>query len=440
MRPHSAGFASTILGPHRRACRVALLNADMTVDRFITGEDGVVIDGQVTIDATRRRACTVTLVNEDGSWTPAGPDDPLYLNRLIRLERGVYVDGSPEYVTLGVFLIDRPQVTVRGSGSTMQVQGQDRLKLAAKSRFTRPTRYDEGTSVGEVIRAIAQDAGMGATLYRLADGGKTLAADRMFEIGDDRVDAMRLIATSYGLDVFVDADGYLVVQQAMTPDTIPDPVFTFVRGRDAIMLGITKGWDDDRLYNHSFVSGEASDQLPVSAEARDLNPQSPAYNPPDGTGPIGDRVYTYTSAMIRSEEQAQDVADALLLDIALVEETIEIPSVVHPAIEAGDVIGVIEPISRTNDAYIVDSITIPLGPGTMTTTSKQVRELTETQPPVIVVPIVVPVPPAPVTVSGAAAVTGTASTSATGSIVGQDPVATGSGGSLPNDLPMKLGG
>jgi hypothetical protein len=428
VRPHSAGFAAAILGPHRRTSRVALLNADLTVAEYITGDDGVVISGSVSIDSTKRRSCQVTLVNEDGEWTPTGPDSPLYLNRLIRVERGVYVDDGPEYVTLGVFLIDRPEVDVRESGSTMSVQGQDRLKLAVKSKFTRPTRYYEGEGLGEVIRAIAQDAGMGATLYRLDDDGKNLAADRMFEIGDDRVDAIRLLSTSYGLEAFVDADGYFVVQPAMRPDTIPDPAFTFVRGETAIMLGVRKGWDDDRLYNHSFVSGESSDLLaPVSAEARDLNPLSPVYNPVDGTGPIGDRVFTYTSAMIRSVDQAQDVADALLLEIALVEETIEIPSVVHPALEAGDVIGVIEPLSRTNDAYLIDTLTIPIGPGSMTTASKQVRELVENQPEVIVVPPVVP-PPVPVgTIQQGAA-----------SVIGRATATRAQASSTPTDPPSML--
>jgi hypothetical protein len=434
MRPHSAGFAAAILGAHQRTSRVALLNADLTVASFVTGDDGVVIHGSVTIDSSKRRACEVVLVNEDGSWTPNGPDSPLYLNRLVRIERGVYVNGGPEYVSLGVFLIDRPNVDVRGSGSTMTIRGQDRMKLAVKSKFTKPSRFYEGQGLGEVIQEIAQDAGMGATLYRIDDDGKTLAADRMFEIGEDRVDAMRLLSQSYGLEAFVDADGYLVVQPAMRPDTIPDPVFTFVRGENAIMLGISKGWDDDRLYNHSFVSGESSDQFPVSAEARDLNPLSPAYNPIDGTGPIGDRVFAYTSAMIRSVDQAQDVADALLLQIALVEETIEIPSVVHPALEAGDVVGVIEPISKTNDAYLIDSITIPLGRGAMTTSSKQVRELVEDQPEVVVPPIVVPPAPVGQVRQGAASVTGTATATATANSTPTDPPSM-----LPLTLPFQPG-
>jgi hypothetical protein len=439
VRPHSIEFAATVTQSHRRASRVSLLNSDLSTDQEISGESGIVIEGTVGIDPQRRRSLSLRLVNEDGAWTPTGAADPLYLNRLLKVERGVYVGEGPEYVTLGVFLIDSPSVTVGASGATIDLQGQDRLKLALRSAFTKPTRYDEGMALGTVIRSIAQDAGMGATLYRLNDGGRSLKADRSFESGDNRVDAMRLLADAYGLILYVDAEGYFVVEPALTSLTIPEIAYTFERGTDAIMLGIRKGWNDDRLYNHVLVSGEASDLAPVSAEARDLNPLSPAYNPLDGTGPIGDRLFTYTSAMIRTEEQAQEVANALLLEVALIEETIDLPSIVHPAIEAGDVIGVIEPISKTNDAYIVDGMSIPIGAGSMTISSKKVRELTETQPPVIVVAPVV-IPPT-VIIQASASVTGRATISAAATVIpagGGGGTPTSNASTLPFTLPKLL--
>lgn len=348
-----------------------LLNADLSVAEILSET----IDGQVTTDADRRRTCTLTLENSDGRWSPDSAADAFFPNRLIRVDRGIYVNGSPEYVSLGIFLVDKPSVVVAGAGATLRVQGQDRLKLIAKSSFTKPVRYESGTHVGDVIRAIATDAGMGSTLYRIDDDGKTLGADRYYEIGSSRPDAIADLATSFHLDVFVDADGYLVVQAGLTDETVPAPVWAFERGSDAIMLGITRDLDDDRLYNHTLVSGEASDQSPISAEARDLNPASPSYNPVDGSGPIGDRLYTFTSAMIRSSDQAQEVADGLLFSTALIVEAISLPSVAHPAIEAGDVVTVNERVSRAAADYLIESVTMPLGRGPMTITSKRLRGL-----------------------------------------------------------------
>jgi len=371
----SAAFAAAVRRSHTRATRVVLLDAEMTVDEVLTGDGGVVLDGYVSTDADRRRSCQLSIANPAGTWTPEAPGDPFYPNRLLRLERGIIVDGAPEYVTLGTFLVDRPQVTVDRAGSTLSISGQDRIKLALKSRFTKPTRYDEGTPLADVVRSIAVAAGMGQVLYRLDDAGKSLAVDRTFDTGLDRWPALIGLARDYALALFVDAAGYLVLQPALSTGSLPEPAWAFTRGPEAIMIGLTKDWSDDRLYNHVLVSGEASDLVPVAAEARDLNPASPAYNPPDGTGPIGDRLWTYTSAMIRSVEQAQEVADARLLEVALIEEGISVPSVVHPAIEGGDVVSIVEPISHTSDDYIVDTLSIPLGAGAMTLTSRKLRSL-----------------------------------------------------------------
>lgn len=375
MRPVSDAFNAAVRQPHQRAARVTLLDTDLVVTGELTGTDATAIEGSVTIGSDRRRSCSLRLVNPAGTLTPAAAGDALFPNALIRIERGIVIDGVPELVSLGVFVIDRPEIDVDPPGSTITISGQDRIKLALKSKFTVPTTYAAGEAIADVVRSIAQAAGMGTALYRLNDGGKSLAADRTYETGADRWPSIIALATDYALRAYVDADGYLVLEPAPTDATLPDPVWVFERGSEAIMLGITKGFGDDRLYNHVLVSGEAFDQAPLAAEARDLNPASPAYNPVEGTGPIGDRLYTYTSPMIRSIEQAAEVAAALLLEVALIEEDIRLPSVVHPALEPGDAVVIREDISRTSDTYLIDNLAIPLAVGPMTTGTKKLRDL-----------------------------------------------------------------
>lgn len=371
----SAGFVAAVKQPHKRIARIQLLASDLSVVDEITGVDGVAVDGSVSIDANRRRTCQVTLANPGGAWTPSGPDDPLFVNRLIRIERGIEVDGLPELIPLGLFLIDRARITVDPSGSTVDIAGQDRVKLSAKSRFTLPETYPAGMSVAEIVQTIATEAGMGGSLFRLNDGGNVLGGDRTFETNSDRWPAITQLATDFALVAYVDRDGFLVLEPAVTLETVPEPAWTFERGREAIMLGITKEWSDDQLYNHVRVIGQAGDLPPVMAEDRDLNPASPAYNPIDGTGPIGDRLFEHTSPMIRSIEQAQEVASAKLLEVALVQEALTIPSVVHPALQVGDAIVVNEQLSATADTYLIDTLTIPLGAGAMTVSARKLRDL-----------------------------------------------------------------
>jgi hypothetical protein len=267
-------------------------------------------------------------------------------------------------------------IDVGPAGVRITVQAQDRMKLAVKSRVVTPEIYDAGRPVGDVIAAIAQAAGMGATLYAMDDGGKALAADRFLDPDTDRVEAMKNLANDYALDLYVDADGRLTCSPSLTSLDDVSAVYGLSRGSQAVMLGLVKELSDDRLYNHVLVTGEAADLAPVSAEARDLNPLSPAYNPVDGTGPIGDRLYTYSSALIRDEQQAQEVADALLIRVALIEEAIRVPSIPNPALEVGDAVEVTEPASGTADVYLVDTLTMPVGSGAMTLTARKLRSLT----------------------------------------------------------------
>ncbi len=377
MRPRSAAFdAAVVSSLQARSTRVTLLRSDFSDEAFLTGADGILIDGQVSTDSDRRRSATMRVVDAGQALSPNDASDVFFPNRMFRIERGVGVGSGFEYVTLGTFLVDRPIVTVGPAGTTIDVQMQDRFKLAIKSRLTKPETYDSGRRIGDVIVEIAQRGGMGIDRYSIDDGGKSLVVDRFVDPGAERVTTMLNLAHDYALDLYVDAEGYLATEPSLTSLDGVSPVWTFSRGSQAIMLGLTKELSDDRLYNHVLVSGEATDLDPVSAEARDLNPESPAYNPVDGSGPIGDRLYTYSSAMIRDTQMAQEVADALLLRVALIEEAIRVPSIVHPALEVGDAVSVMEPASGTADTYIVDALDMPIGPGSMTFTARKLRSLT----------------------------------------------------------------
>ena len=374
MRPTSATAAAVLRRSHRSVARLVVLDpVAFTILGTLSGEEGFLLEGQVSMVRSRmvRRTCEVTLANPDGDWTPADPGDWLGVNSLVRLDRGVYLDPSTvEWFTLGHFLLGRPRVVVDAAGATLVVSGEDRAKLLLRSRFTAPTTYPAGTRVADVIREEAEVAGMGTTRYRLDDGGKVLAVARTFEEDEARDAALRDLARDYGLEVYADADGYLAL--AAPPDPVTAPVaWDYAPGDTATLVGLTKEWTDDRLYNHVLVTGESSDPAnpPVRAEVMDTNPASPAYV----NGPLGDRLYRYTSAMVTTVAQAQEVATNLLAEVALIEEAISLGTVTNPALEPGDAITVQEPLSRTEGRYLVDEVEVPLGLGTQTLGTRVVR-------------------------------------------------------------------
>lgn len=375
MRPISATFAQALRRSHRRVTRISALDSSYQPipGGVLSGEQGYVIDGSVTIDRSRavRRTCNLTIANPDGVWTPSEPGDFFYWNSPIRIERGIYLGDGIEWVTLGEFLIDTPTIDRSPNSATLQVQGQDRLKKAATSKFASPTTYAAASTVAAAIADLAADSGMGTDRQRLDDGGKTFGKDRVFDEQDDRLSAMTAIADAFALELFIDGDGVLVLRPVVAFALLP-VAWSFTDDDDAVHLGITKGLSDQRLYNQVVVTGEAADQSPVKGTASDDNPSSPTYI----GGPFGVRTLFYASAMIDTAPKAAAVAARMLPEHALIEEAISLPIVVNPALEAGDKIEVIEPVSKTNDFYLIDSITIPLGAGSSTIQTKKVRSLT----------------------------------------------------------------
>ena len=377
MRPASETFLRTLTAGHRSEARLMVLDPlTFDVRAVLSGEDGYTLEGTVNMSRNRtiRRTCEVVIANPGGSLTPRVLGDLLHVNSLIRLERGVYLDpDTPEWMVLGHFLLGRPRVEVLPFGATVAVQGEDRAKLLVRSRFTVPTTYAAGTRLAHVFATEAGVAGMGSTRYRLDDLGKTLSRSRTFEEDEVRSEELVGLARDYGLELYVDADGFLAC--GPPPDPVSAPIaWSFAPGDTAIMLGITKEWTDDRLYNHVIVTGESADpSIPlVRAERMDTNPASPAYI----NGPLGDRLYRYTSPMITSAAQAAEVAASLLPEVALLEESISLPTVPNPTLEPGDAITISEPLSATEDRYLIESIALPLGLGEQTLETRIARPLT----------------------------------------------------------------
>ena len=374
MRPMSSAMATRLTTSHRSAARLTVLDPlTFAVLGDLSGADGYVVEGSVSASRARiiRRTCELTVANPGGVLTPANLGDWLYVNSLVRLERGVYLDETTvEWCTLGHFLLGHPRVEVRPAGSSLVVSGEDRAKLLTRSRFTEPTTYAVGTRLAHVFATEAAVAGMGTTRYRLDDGGKTLAASRTFEEDEARAEALVALARDYGMELYVDADGYLTSSPPPDPTTAPVAA-TYSVGETATLLGLSKEWTDDRLYNHVLVTGESADTgTPlVRAEAMDTNPASPAWV----NGPLGDRLYRYTSAMITSSAQALEVAQNLLSEVALIQEAIDLGAVTNPALEPGDAIAISEPVSRTSGRYLIEQVDTPMGLGSQSLASRVVR-------------------------------------------------------------------
>lgn len=387
----AARFGGTIV------TRVVLLNDSMEDVDEITGEDGFVVDGSVVMDRTRkgaRRTCDLSLSNPGGMWTPRSYRDRLWMAKRFRVETGFQLpSGRLELWPLGVYLIDRPELSLTEADSNLRVQAQDRWKLGSKVKFRRSTHMDVGRRIDSVVYELGALAGYGTEeeLYRLDDGGAVLQVEFSWEIGASIPDAMLQIAQVYGLDLFMDRESVLVLRPVAAADgdlafaATTDSLVTLTPGDDSLLVGITKSLSDELLYNATMVEGASSNRSPAVAEARDMNPLSPAYNPPPGTdpnwpngGPLGDRLLPpLRSARVLDEAQAQTLANVLLLENTMIEVAYALTIAPLAFLEPYDTVTVEEPVTGTQGVLLLDSLSVPTSEsGNQTMQSKELRPLT----------------------------------------------------------------
>lgn len=187
----------------------------------------ILVDGTVDVDVTRgaRRTFTATLLNNFGEWSPnAEWTGFFYVDRLVKLYRGmVFANGSEELVPIGVFFIDHADVIVERNMSVVSLSGTDKWKKIAKSQFTEPFFWNTGTAITNILRDVAEDAGIPLTLMSIAnlhsrDDDERLLNKRLnVERGDQRSDLILQIGKDFGLDIYFDPDGIYTVQDMQNP-------------------------------------------------------------------------------------------------------------------------------------------------------------------------------------------------------------------------------
>ena len=202
-----------------------------------------------------------------------------------------------------------------------------------------------------------------------------LEVDFTREEDDSRGAAIEQLMADHALTVRCRPNGVLEVRPYVEVNDRGVAV-VIESGEDGTLVSGTTAYTQKGRFNRVIVVGEAPDFDPVRAEARDMDPLSPTYNPTDGSGPSGDRVAPIErSSDIRTYDQAYERAKQLLEEYTLVSEIITVNAVSLPPLDINDRITAKN--NETDLAYdlVVDSIDWPLGTGLMSVSGRRVRAL-----------------------------------------------------------------
>lgn len=384
-RVEGDAFWKLLRGEHQVTTKVELLDTDFRVEDIIYSSDrsnevtNFISDGSIDVDKTRgtRRTAELTLLNPTSDFTPTMKDDDwdgkLYLNRMIRIWRGVYYGRSPLYVPCGTFMTDNIDVLVEQNMSLVNLTLSDRWKMLTKSFFGNNKTYEKGTYYNTIIRDLLEGAGIVGVsevdnldkLSTRTEADKKTNAKIQFKIGDSRGDKLKELCDRWDIDAYFDPMGKFVTEDRLDPED-RDVVWRFYSGpiedgRNGRLVSLRRSFNDDNLYNHVIVIGtggqDGEEKKKVwRAERRNTDKKSVT-----NIDRIGDRVKLIQSDRIGSDTEAERTLNRAWKMRLQLSESVEIQAISNPALEADDMIRITETEhARLDDTFRIQRFNIPL--------------------------------------------------------------------------------
>lgn len=377
----SAAFKTALKSSgHAIIVRMDVLDTDFNIVHQFhdigSGNDptDILVDGNVDVDVTRltRRTFTANVLNPDGIWSP-GSDwgGMFYVNRLIRMWRGIDYGSGHELVPIGTFLIDSADVQVERSMSIVTLGGSDLWKKFGKSAFSGAKSWASGTSINSIISYIASASGVTRTNLDPLSGrdsaDREISTKFAVERGDNRGEALARLATAHGIDVYFNALGRLTSQDFSSPGD-KSVVYEYGPSKNNNLLTVKASFTDDNLYNAVLVVGTGDKDHVVTFRVRDTDPESVT-----NVNRIGERIFIYETETIKTAAVAEATAVRLFYRKVLVNEDITLETICNPAFEGNDVISVVEKeFSKLNSKFRIKAFTVP-----MSTSRQSIRLLRE---------------------------------------------------------------
>lgn len=370
-----------VLEPEAVAETLSREPAQSIVSEVLAWYEGVVVaslsvvDGSVSADARRAvwRTASLTLAptdeltHEDVYELLARPGLELTVKRGWLTHR-----GDSLLYPLGRFIVDEVTYVESAQGTEVAVSCSDLSVRISRARWTEPFTIAAGTTVVEAVSSILSDrwTEVPLGLSEMSAAG-ALGAPAVFEASDtsDPWSDAQNIAVAHGFILYFDASGVARLCLPADPATTT-PRYTYTRDEHGVILEKTRSSPMESVYNGVIVSGEGSSLArPVRAEAWDIDPASPT----SIYGAHGIVPLFYSSSLITTVEQAEDVAESMLQKLAGRLETLVWQQLPNPAIKPLTAVQV-EDSDGAWHTYIIDELVVPLSAGgVMTATVRETR-------------------------------------------------------------------
>lgn len=335
--------------------------------------------------------CTVVLARETLHRVNASDTSP----SIPTFEMEISVDDSEdELVPLGLFVVTDTEMgecggnssstnssgnsnagngvngeggTSTGGGRAVTLTAVDLSYEVARHTYTDVYYAQAGDNYVDVMAELVQTVLPGVAM-NLSTTPHQIEETLVFgsQQGNDRWGDVQGLAGAVGFEAFFDSYGAFTVREV--PDvTAVLPVWIFSDGTDGTNQCVSEfdhAMTSQTTYNYVIVEGETTDDTPpIQSIAFNNDPTSPLYY----LGKFGTIPTIFTSPMIFSQAQADQVSAAYLRAVDGAGDTVTLSCVPMAALEPGDVFTAIRPSSGISGNFKFNQGSISMGPaGAMT--------------------------------------------------------------------------
>ena len=292
-----------------------------------------IMGGQVVVDADEMttRSCQLTLLDPEhrSGIDPSTAGAPTYLNRMIYVTYGVWVDSLERWVRVPVFRGPISKVDRDGDTLDIEALGKEHL-LRREAGWSKV--YPAGALRTDVIKDIARKSGerrLSIPSWRQRTGKSTV----MVKLGvqSHPWSWMRIAAHSMRAQIWYDGSGRLRLRKR--------PTRVSWHFKEHHLLSTPKVTvDDEEIFNHVWVKGAAPEGKKTVIEARGFIAASHRFSAQRlaRNGHYGRLTDKIEDDSIRSLHDARVARDRRIKEIEIVDYTVEFDCIPVPHLDPND--------------------------------------------------------------------------------------------------------
>jgi len=357
MYPASAEFKAALRDNHVVVSKAEIWSGDQKL------LDLDIASGSVTASSNSaiRRVCSVELFasRDIDNVVPDSAFDFLSpFGNELRLYRGIkFVNGTIEYVPLGIFVMTEISIDDTNEGVRISIQGEDRSILVSRNKWLAPYQMVNSplhTSIQALLQNRNPDVICSFPTTNVTISQVVLGTDRQNDPWKDAVYLCQIV----GFDLYFDVNGIATMTQFPTLDS-GAIVASYVENENTTTTNLNRTISTKETYNGVVYTVEGSNiGTPLRIEVWDEDTTSPTYR----YGPFGSVPIFYETSAIATQTEAIQAATALLNRYIGAQESVSFSSIVDPTLDVNDVIYVKSVGAKVDRISIVDTVEIPLSP------------------------------------------------------------------------------